>query len=95
MPEAAIDPTDPKAASQRQGVLVFGACVTDCIWCGDHTRLLAVTSGGVISRCLRCGERAVLKKPPTWCAELRRRNRSDAVPANPESFGTEEMGYGP
>ena len=89
MPEAAIDPTDPsataRAAGQGQGVVVFGACVADCIWCGDHNRLLAVTSAGVISRCLRCGEGAVLKKPPTWCPEVRRRSQPRAVPVEAAS----------
>jgi hypothetical protein len=84
MPETAIAPTDPsvtaRAAGQGHGVLVSGACVTDCIWCGDHNRLLAVTSAGVIGRCLRCGEGAVLKKPPTWCPEVRRRSQPRAVP---------------
>lgn len=47
---------------------VLGACLGDCAVCGDHTRLGVVTSGGVLSRCLRCRDEKELGAPPPFCA---------------------------
>src|ERR1035441_3441250 len=81
MTEAAIDPTDLSttsgAAGQGQGVVVFGACVADCIWCGDHNRLLAVTSAGVISRCLRCGDPCLERR---WTKVISREKFKERTP---------------
>ena len=57
-------------------VRLLGACVVDCVWCGDHNRLLAVASDGVIARCLRCGDYERHAAVPTWCPELRKRRNS-------------------
>ena len=47
---------------------VLGACLGDCPMCGDHARLAVVTSGGVVSRCLRCRDEKELDAPPPFCA---------------------------
>jgi len=46
---------------------IFGACVGDCAYCGDHNRLAVVTSQQVVSHCLRCRDEAILTEPPPWC----------------------------
>lgn len=47
---------------------VLDTCLGDCALCGAHSRLGVVTSGGVLSRCLRCRDERWLDAPPPFCA---------------------------
>ncbi len=57
----------PSEDGPAPGPTVMGACVGECPSCGDHNRLAIVTSDRVLSRCLRCGDEAMLDSPPAWC----------------------------
>jgi len=63
---AAVGPIHARAEPARAST-VIGACVGDCALCGDHNRIAIVSSGGVVSRCLRCRDETVLTAPPAWC----------------------------
>ena len=62
-------PSPPRSSGDPPGATqVLGACLGDCALCGDHARLAVVTSGGVLSRCLRCRDEKGLDAPPPFCA---------------------------
>ncbi len=63
---SARPPSSPGGAAGTTRVL--GACLGDCALCGEHARLAVVTSGGVVSRCLRCRDEKELDAPPPFCA---------------------------
>lgn len=57
---------------------IIGACVGDCALCGDYNRVAIVSSGGVVSHCLRCQDETMLTTAPAWChmARLRQAART-------------------
>ncbi len=75
-PTAALSSPTPRGGGK---VRLLGACVVDCVWCGDHNRVLKVTPDGVIARCLRCDDYAWLSEVPSSCPEFRNRR-------SPETF---------
>ena len=79
---AAVDLIDA-GAEPAQASTIIGACVGDCALCGDHNRIAIVSSGSVVSRCLRCRDETVLPAPPAWChmARLRHGSHSAGGPA--------------
>ena len=42
------------ARSPLTRISVLETHVFDCPWCGDHNRVVILTSHGTVSRCLRC-----------------------------------------
>jgi hypothetical protein len=64
---------------------VLDTCVSDCAWCGEHNRVVIVTSRGTLSRCLSCRDERVLAEPPSWChatsVDLQRRAAARRAPA--------------
>jgi hypothetical protein len=79
---AAVGPIDARAEPARAST-VIGACVGDCALCGDHNKIAIVSSGSVVSRCLRCRDETVLPAPPAWChmTSLRHAPHSTGRPA--------------
>ena len=40
-------------------VSILETHIFDCPWCGDHNRVVILTSHGTVRRCLRCGDETI------------------------------------
>ena len=57
-------------------VSILETHIFDCPWCGDHNRVVILTSYGTVSRCLRCRDETI---QPAACTShtLLRQMRGD------------------